>query len=261
MPELPDVEIFRRYLDRTSLRQKIRAVELDGARMRRGVAARTLRDALTGSAFRSTRRHGKYLFAALGSAGWLVLHFGMTGFLDYAKDGAEPPDHTRLLVRFANGARLAGVWQRLLGRIALTDDPDRFIRDQDLGPDALGLGKRTFLDRLGARGGSIKGALMDQSFIAGLGNVYSDEMLFQARIHPRAPVRKLGEDGARALHGAMGHVLKMAIAKKADPARLPDTWLLPHREEGAKCPRCGGKIARIAVAGRHAFLCPRCQKA
>ncbi len=261
MPELPDVETFRRYLGRTARNKKIAAVEIDGARMRHGIAAGTIRDAMTGREFGRTRRHGKYLFAELGADSWLVLHFGMTGYLDYAKDGAAPPDHTRLLVRFANGARLAGVWQRLLGRIALTDDPDDFIEDEKLGPDALSLGRKDFTDMLAGRGGTIKGALMDQSFVAGLGNVYSDEMLYQARLHPRTPAKKLGADGAAALHRAMGHVLKTAIARKADPARLPDRWLLPHRAAGAKCPRCGGKIARIAISGRHAFVCPHCQKA
>ncbi len=260
MPELPDVEIFRRYLARTSLGQKIDSVDLDASRMVKGIAAGTLRRRLDGRTFRSTRRHGKYLFAGLGDRRWLLLHFGMTGFLDYAKDGAPPPDHARLVIRFANGARLAGVWQRLLGRIGMVDDPDAFIRDNKLGPDALGLTRKAFADLLDGRGGSIKSALMDQSFVAGIGNVYSDEMLFQAKIHPRAKAGGLVASQVSALHRAMGHVLKTAIARKADPERLPASWLLPHRQAGARCPRCGGKIARIAIAGRHAFLCPRCQK-
>jgi formamidopyrimidine-DNA glycosylase len=105
----------------------------------------------------------------------------------------------------------------------------------------------------------IKGALMDQKFLAGIGNVYADEILFQARLHPRTAVGDLsGEDLGR-LFGVLETVLGTAIAARADPAQLPEGYLTPRRGKAGKCPRCGGALEKIAVAGRRGYVCPQCQ--
>lgn len=262
MPELPDVETFKRYLDATSLHQSIVAVDLDATRMLEGARSEEIRDALVGRAFEETARVGKFLFARLAPSSWLVLHFGMTGLLTYFKGEGAAPSHTRLLVRFDNGYNLAGVWRRRLGRIDLADDVAAFAAANDLGPDALAddLDRDRLEAMLRGRRGGLKSALMDQSFVAGIGNVYSDEILFHAGIMPDTAAADLGPEQHAALHRALREVLTTAIDRGADPERLPADWLLPHRQAGGRCPRCGHDLDHRTVAGRTAWYCPSCQR-
>jgi formamidopyrimidine-DNA glycosylase len=102
-------------------------------------------------------------------------------------------------------------------------------------------------------------ALMDQRFLAGIGNIYSDERLFQSGIRPDVKVSDLPDARMNALYLAMRRVLRIAIAGQADPNRLPESWLLPHRYKGGKCPRCGGALEERRSSGRTAYFCPRCQ--
>lgn len=261
MPELPDVETWKRYVESNALHQEISGVRIDASRMLQDVSKAELRRSLEGDRFSSARRHGKYLFVGTERNGWLVLHFGMTGFLSYGS-GTEPdPYPPSLVIRFANECRLAGMWPRRLGRISLTSDPAAFVEAKGLGPDALvsGRGADAFVALFRGRGGSLKSALMDQKFLAGLGNVYTDEVLFQARLHPRARLSDLGEADLKRLYNSMRHVLDTAIEREADPERLPGTWLLPHRNRDAGCPRCGGALQRIKIGGRTTYACPACQ--
>lgn len=236
-------------------------MDVDSSRMLKNVSAASLAGRLKERRLESTRRHGKYLFAEISGDNWLVLHFGMTGYLDYRKEEESVPEHSHLVFHFDNGYRLAGIWQRLLGRIGLANSPTDFIDREGLGPDAMEpeIGLSDFKQLFRGRRGSVKSALMDQSFIAGIGNIYSDEILFHAHLHPRAVARDLEDGELAALHEKMLHVLRIAIERQADPGRLPDSWLLPHREEGEKCPGCGGNIVSQHISGRTAYFCPRCQ--
>lgn len=262
MPELPDVETMRRYVDATSLHKKIVGVEVNAPRMLKGVSAGRFAANLENQRFESTERHGKFLFVELGADSWLVLHFGMTGHLEYRKNARKATPPVRLLVRFSNGYELAGIWQRRLGRIGLTESPAALARDQGLGPDAYEpeLALEDFRRMVRGRRGSVRSALMDQGFMAGIGNIYSDEILFQAQIHPRAEARRMNGEALAQLHRVMRHVLRVAIERQADPERLPSSWLLPHRREGEHCPRCGATLRRIDFSGRTSFLCPACQR-
>lgn len=262
MPELPDVEVFRRYVDATSLHQGITAVDLDAARMLEGARAEEILAVLTGGRFEATTRRGKFLFVRLADGPWLVLHFGMTGFLTYYKADGAAPAHTRLLVQFDTGYRLAGVWRRRLGRIDLAQAPDIFAIDHDLGPDALaaGLNRDELAALLADRRGGLKSALMDQSLLAGIGNVYADEILFHAGLAPHRRAAALEDDELDALHSSLRRVPAEAIDAGAEPGRLPSSWLLPHREAGAHCPACGGELVRDRVAGRTTWWCPHCQR-
>src|SRR5215211_4768090 len=139
MPELPDVEVFRRYISSTSLRQKIESVEVKSDKILGGVSARQLQSALKGRTFESTRRHGKNLFVGLDGGGWLLMHFGMTGDLEYFEDLDQDPPHDRFLISFDNGYHLAFDDQRMFGRVDLVEDPESFVREKKLGPDLLEL--------------------------------------------------------------------------------------------------------------------------
>lgn len=258
MPELPDVEIFRRYVDSTALHQKIERMEVK----RQQILATTpqkLGANITGHAFESTRRHGKYLLIRVGNV-WLTLHFGMTGKLHYFKSMQQEPDHDRLLFHFANGYHLAYDCQCLFGEVDVIDDLQQLIQSKELGPDALALSFEDFQSRLDGRRSAIKTALMNQQILAGIGNVYSDEILFQARLHPKTTVNNLNTDWLRNVFDFMQTVLNTAIDSQADPAQFPDSYLIPKREPGASCPGCDGSVQQIEFSGRNAYYCPSCQR-
>lgn len=263
MPELPDVENFSRFLKRHGMHKRIDAVSVSAPRILKGVSAASLRRALKGRSLKSARRHGKHLLAALDDGHWLAFHFGMTGRFVHFRDGEEDPEHDRLRLDFAGGEHLAFVNQRLLGRVEWVADADRFIRDRKLGPDALALDAAAFRDRLRSKRGAVKATLMDQSLLAGIGNVYSDEILYQARLHPKTPIADLDDRTIDRLHRVMRRVLRTAVDKGAGAEdverRVPRTWLLPHRRAGERCPRCGGRIAALKLQSRHAYFCPGCQ--
>lgn len=259
MPELPDVQVHKEYVDATSLHQPISGVHFDAADLRETVDPSALERRLRGRSFRSTRRHGKHLFLRVDDVGWLRLHFGMTGDLAYFRDDA-PPEHTKLLLDFRDDCHLAYISVRKFGEIGWVDDVDAFLREKGLGPDAMELEPEEFRDRISGRRGSIKGALMNQQVLAGLGNEYTDETLFRAGLHPGTPVAALDEADLARLYRAMREVIEKAVAARVDPERMPDSFLLPRREERAPCPRCGRPLEKTRVVGRPTYLCPHDQR-
>ena len=264
MPELPDVEVYRRTVRDRTLRRRVAAVSVESPGILEDVSASTLRRHLKGAALVDTRRHGKHLFVAVARDGgephrWLRLHFGMTGepvVWDGAWAGGDEPPQTRLRLDFEDGRHLAIRNVRKLGRIGLVEDPDAWIAAKGLGPDPWrGFGEADLEARLRGRSGALKGALMDQAVVAGLGNVYVDEILFDARLDPASATDALEPGHLRRLHASLHRVLELAVEKDAQPDAVPRTWLLPHREEGAACPRCGGRIEKTTMAGRSTYRC------
>ncbi len=205
-------------------------------------------------------RHGKYLFGGLdGDGSCLALHFGMTGRLQYLKQSESAPDAVQCLIEFDNGARLAYIATRKLGKISLCDTPESLIQDQKLGPDALDISAKDFVQLASGRRGAVKSWLMNQQIMAGIGNVYSDEILFQTGLHPRRSMEDMTEDDLKRLHAALRKVLEAAIDAQADPQQMPDDFLLPQRREGGHCPSCKGEPETLRVGGRTAWYCPDCQ--
>ena len=260
MPELPDVETFKRYLDATSLYQRIADVEMRSAYVLKGISGKELARRLKGRRFESTRRHGKHLFARTDGGTWLRLHFGMTGSLRYFKGEEKAPPHTRVLFVFAKDYRLAFDDQRKFGQVGLLEDVDEFLRKRALGPDALDIDVAEFKAKLARHRGAVKSILMNQRLIAGIGNIYADEILFHARIHPATQIARLCDKDRRHLFRAMRHVLEKAVHYQADADRMPKTWLLSHRGKGGKCPRCGRGLKSSRIGGRTAWFCPHCQR-
>lgn len=259
MPELPDVEAFRRYLLQTCEGRTVSRVQVFDETLLRGVTRQHLGRVLTRHRVVGARRHGKHLFVEMAGTQWLVLHFGMTGHLEHGSAHAPVPEHTRLVLLFTDGTRLCHVDVRRLGFATLTADPEKYVDAVDLGPDALELSEADLRHRLQSRRGGVKAALMDQSLVAGIGNIYADEILFQARVDPQAGAADLDRPAYRRLHRQMERVLHLAADRDADPRRLPRTWLLPHREDGAPCPRGNGTIRKYRSGGRGGYFCPACQ--
>ncbi|MCF8104225.1 MAG: hypothetical protein K9K64_01970 [Desulfohalobiaceae bacterium] len=262
MPELPDVEVYRRRFEQTSLGYEIQAVEIGEERIIKGIAADDFRSRLIGREFAGVSRHGKYCFAKVDQqTGWLMMHFGMTGYLTHIRSQQEKPKDWVVCFTFDSGSALVYASTRKLGHLSHVSDPGDFIADQKLGPDPMdrSFSRETFLGLVTGRKGRLKTALMDQSLLASIGNVYSDEILFQAGFHPGVKISDLGREQLIAIYEVMGRVLESAIEHGADPDRLPADFLIPHRSENDHCPVCGGPVKRVSLSGRSAYFCPSCQ--
>jgi formamidopyrimidine-DNA glycosylase len=260
MPELPEVETFKRYLDSTSLHQRITNVDVRDVYVLKRVSARELARRLKGRRFENSHRHGKHLFVRAGDELWLRLHFGMTGSLQYLKRDEGTPKTARVLFSFANNRRLAFDDQRKFGEIELVTDLDEFLQTRRLGPDALEISFPEFKAIVGNHRGAVKAILLNQQLIAGIGNLYADEILFRARMHPATEAGRLSDKDLRQLFRATRYVLEKAIALKTDFNRLPKSWLLTHREKRGRCPRCGRALKSATIGGRTSWFCPYCQK-
>ena len=260
MPELPEVETFRRYLDRTSSHQRIANVEVPDSYVLKRFSARELSRRLKGRRFEHSRRHGKHLFVRAGDKLWLRLHFGMTGSLEYVKHDEITPKTARVIFRFANSCRLAFDDQRKFGEVELIKDIDEFLRTRGVGPDALEMSFSQFKTTLGKHRGAVKAILLNQQLIAGIGNLYADEVLFRTRKHPATEAARLRDRDLTRLFRATRYVLEKAIALKTDFNRLPKSWLLTHREKRGRCPRCGRALQSATIGGRTSWFCPHCQK-
>lgn len=261
MPELPDVEVFRRYLEGRGVGREIETVHVRDERLLEGVSASTLRRHLKGNALGRTRRHGKLLFVDLeGADRVLLLHFGMTGSLSHYEEEDEP-EHTAILLDFEDGSHLAYRNQRTFGKVSLVEDVDEYLDEEGLGPDPLAddFDLRDFRERLEGRKGSIKSTLMNQKVLAGMGNIYTDEVLFHAGVHPEAETQKLSSDTVGDVWRALKRVVERAIEAGVDVEEMPGTWLIGHREEGSECPRCDGTVKKEKIGGRSTYYCSSCQ--
>jgi formamidopyrimidine-DNA glycosylase len=255
MPELPEVELYCRYFARHALHQRVALVRVLDERIL-GVRKQTLTRAIVGHEFASVRRHGKHLFAGTGSS-WLHIHFGMSGDLVWYRNDAEQPRFARVVIDFEGGGRLAYDDMRLFGVVDVTPDPDTFITEHSLGPDPLDPAFRlpVFRSIVAKRRGAVKSLLLSQDIIAGMGNLYVDETLYRASIHPRRPVDKLSAAEVQAIFTSMRAILKEAIAFKSRGGDYPGRYLVQHREEGDRCPFCGGTVQRTVVFGRTTYFC------
>ena len=268
MPELPEVEIYARYFARHALNQKIARVDVRDERILGEIRADAFVRKLKGRVFTSVRRHGKHLFAETSAKDtWLHLHFGMSGDLAYYREPEKEPRFARIVFDFlrekgTSGAHLAFEDMRLFGVADLVSSPDAFIADRGLGPDPLDASFTfaRFAALLERRRGAIKSLLMSQEIIAGLGNLWVDETLHVASIHPRRSIDRLTKDDQRAIFNAMRRLLRDVIARHERGVDLPSTWLYHNRETDTRCPRCGGSIRRTVVFGRTTYFCAKHQR-
>lgn len=260
LPELPDVESFKQYFDKSSLHKKIKTVVVKSKEILGKVSTQEFQDKLRRKKFQSTQRFGKYLFTKTDSNFFVVIHFGMTGNLKYFENLEDEPAHSRILIEFRNGAYLSYDCQRKLGEVDLTETIEEYIEEKNLGPDVLDLDFKKFKKILEKRRGTAKYTLMNQHIMAGIGNIYSDEILFQSEINPKTKIFKLDEQNLNKLFKKMQKVLKTAIDLNANPKIFPKNYLIPNRMKGGKCPKGDVKLERIKVSGRTTYFCPKHQK-
>ena len=257
MPELPEVEINRRYFDQHALGQRIVGVRVKDLRILGESREPALRRTMTGRRFVSTRRHGKHLFAEIEDRGWLRIHFGMTGDLFYYHGVKSPSRHPRVIIDFEQKAHLSYDDPRLFGVVELAASPESYIETRRLGPDPLdkAFDARSFSALFENRKGAVKALLMTQEIIAGLGNLYVDEMLFQTSVHPRKTASAITRPKRKAMYKSMRTILCDVIDQKLQGKSYPKRYLIPYRQGGERCPRCGGTIQRTVVFGRTTYFC------
>ncbi|MFJ7999716.1 Fpg/Nei family DNA glycosylase [Streptomyces sp. NPDC096310] len=257
MPELPDVETFRTVLDSCAGGRTVQRVEVRDTGVLHGVSAARFRRELEGCRFAESERHGKWLLARTDGP-TLLLHFGMTGQLVCCRPDENLHPHDRVTftvgddrqLRYRDQRKLKGLW------LAGGEDVERLLGSQ--GPDAADIGRNDFDLLLTQRGGGVKSALIDQSNLAGLGNLLADEILWRARVDPAREAGRLTKEERGRLYTDMRRTVRSAVRAGRVPPRK--TWLTGHRDDtDATCPRCGEKLRRGRVSGRSTVWCPHCQ--
>ncbi|MGA2325878.1 MAG: bifunctional DNA-formamidopyrimidine glycosylase/DNA-(apurinic or apyrimidinic site) lyase [Bryobacteraceae bacterium] len=263
MPELPEVEtVLRTLAPRLAGRRVIDARFYSRLVLRGNPETAAAR--LRGRVIRGLERRGKFLVLDLGEGATLTIHLGMTGRLLWQ---GTPGPYTRAVLILDRG-RLVYDDVRQFGRIELARAlPGRVAR---LGPDALAIPEPEFAARLRARRGRIKPLLLNQAFVSGLGNIYTDEALYRARIHPRAIASRLSRERVRRLYQAIREVLGAAISSGGssvsdyvDGEGRAGFFQFQHQvygRTGEPCPACGTPIRRIVIAQRGTHYCPKCQR-
>jgi formamidopyrimidine-DNA glycosylase len=258
MPELPENEAQRLTLERNCLNRTIEAAELGDNITHIDLPGDNELGRLKGRQFTDTRRHGKNIFLGSKSGPWITVHLGMSGWLIPYDDPEPEPDHTKFRIVFEGDRRLAFRCPRKLGHMKIVEDPDEYIAAQKLGPDALAIDRDVFTDFIGGSKATIKSALMDQNRIAGIGNLWSDEILFQTGLDPASRGSDLDDETLDTLFDTVRAALSKGVDVEADYSRLPNEWLIPNRKGGEPCPRagCGGALTHRKVGGRTAYYCP-----
>lgn len=256
MPELPDVEGFRRVLAEHA-GERIESVSVRDAGALRGVGPRRLRAALRGRRLGEPRRRGKWVLAPAGGP-VLLMHFGMTGSLSWHRADEPPHRHDRIVFRLPDGELRYRDMRKLQG-VRLAADGEQARRQlPELGPDALGLSRDGLAGALSGRRARLKTVLTDQSALAGLGNLLADEICWRARVDPLRTAADLDAAELTALHRAMRDVLRASVEAERVPPR--GTWLTGARDDPeAACPRCGTPLRDRRLSGRRTVWCPRCQ--
>ena len=263
MPELPEVETVVRSIGRLKGRRIVTA-EFRNLRVLRGGDPDDMAARLQSRRIAGIKRYGKYILISLGNGAYLVVHLGMTGRLLL---GGAPGKHTHVILTLDRGALLFDD-SRQFGRFQLSAAfPERIAK---LGPEPLEVPFEDFTAALKRRKMRIKSLLLNQDFLRGVGNIYADESLFRAGIHPLAIASRVRRDRARRLYDSLIAVLQEAIA--AGGSSVSDyvdaegregffqLSLRVYQRTGQPCVSCGTPIRRVLVTQRSSHFCPKCQK-
>ena len=274
MPEMPEVETVRRRLAPVLEGATIERAEIVDPRLTRPVAPAFIADRLVGETVATVDRRGKYLLWRLASGRTLVVHLRMTGSFRHAPTGELPDDaHRRATLGLDTGAEVGYRDVRRFGTWELLDEGHlRPYLSARLGPEPLAPSfSAARLARLTeGRRAPVKAFLLDQRRLAGIGNIYADEALWRARIHPLRPTGELDADEIARLHRAVraalrrgvelqGSTLRDYVTPDGDGGGMQDEFHVYGRL-GEPCDRCGRPIERIVVGGRGTWFCPRCQR-
>jgi formamidopyrimidine-DNA glycosylase len=266
MPELPEMETYRTLLDSRIVGRPIVATEVTREKTINAPLSRW-EQVLVGSSVRAIERRGKHLLFHLPEERLLLLHLMLGGWMFYGTP-ADKPDRT-VQVKLSFGAEELYFIGLRLGYLHLLSCEQAEAKLAGLGPNPLELTETEFTQRLGERRGSLKAIFLDQGFLAGIGNCYTDELCYDAQIRPDRKVAELQEDEPGRLYRSMQAILRQAIAHGGymeHPLYTGDRLTGGFNERcviydrgGERCSRCGGTIVQSQLAGRKLFYCPGCQ--
>jgi formamidopyrimidine-DNA glycosylase len=282
MPELPEVETVARGLQKTVVGRRILSVALDKTDFIDDPPA--LEANLPGRKIESVKRYGKFMLLQLSSrdaeshgvsngnaSGSLLVHLGMTGNLAPAPAAQPCAKHTHIRLLLDDGRELRYTDARRFGRVAFLADAQLGGELQRFGADPLQVSAEEFARRIRSRRARIKALLLDQSVLRGVGNIYADESLWRAKIHPAKLGARMTPSEAERLRRELQEILQKAIVLRGssisdfvDAEGQPGEYQRHHRaygREGKNCYRCGTAIRRVIVAGRSSYFCPKCQRA
>ena len=274
MPELPEVETVRAGLEPVLVGRVFERVSIDDARLVRPFEPREVAAELEGERVAAVERRGKYVVVRFDSGRVLLIHLRMTGSLRHARAGTPADDpYTRAVVRLDDGSDVMYSDVRRFGTWLLLEpgELDPYLAHRiGVEPLARAFTSRRLAERLAGRRAPVKAALLDQRSLAGMGNIYADEALWRARIHPLTPAGSLGADEVKRLHGAIREALRGGIARQGATLRdyvSPDGVRGSMQHEfrvygraGEPCFRCGSPVEKTRVAGRGTWYCPGCQR-
>jgi formamidopyrimidine-DNA glycosylase len=275
MPELPEVETYVRELEPEIKGRQITAAHIYWERTIAAPAPDKFAQTITGQRFQRFGRRGKYMLLELDGGDTLIVHLRMTGHLYVEPGDTRPTKHTHVVLDLDDGRTLHYVDSRKFGRMWLASDPDLVLHK--LGPEPLEdqFTPAVLARSLAGRQAPIKALLLDQQIVAGLGNIYADEALFHAGIHPTRPGGSLTLDEIERLHAAIADVLARGIDRQGSSLGLNrvQNYVRPggesggfqeefqvFRRTGQPCPHCGQPIERIVVSQRSTHFCPQCQE-
>ena len=269
MPELPEVETIVNSLRPHVVGRKIIGIIIRDNRPIQKIAVDRFCERLTGLRIKGLERRGKYLVFSLSRGLYMVVHLRMTGALLW--NPAEPERFTRLEFVLDDRSRLVYTDVRRFGTFNLVHDPGKVVGGLGIEPLSEEFTPAALTSYLKTRQTPVKTALLNQERIAGIGNMYADEALFAAGIHPLRPSCSLKPKEVAALHGAIRAVLKKAVKNQGasirnyrrpdgKAGRAHEEFAVAHRG-GCNCPSCSTPISRIVVGQRGTYLCPRCQPA
>jgi len=274
MPEMPEVETICRYLRDHVVCKTIADVDIRLPRLVKWPSPEDFSSIMVGRTFESMERRAKYLLFHLTGEWVLVIHLRMTGRLFYRDVDHASSDSARVVIAFDSGDAMEYSDSRTLGTLYLLKETElsRIYGLSSLGPEPLSEGFTTkyLLEGLAKRKGKIKSVLLDQAFIGGLGNIYVDESLARARVHPERRGNSLSEFEIEQLHEAINYVIEKSICENGTTFRDYrdgagnkggfQNELCVYGRKGLPCPICGTPIAKTEVGGRGTHFCPRCQQ-
>ncbi len=267
MPELAEVETIRRQLEKEVKGKKIRDVVIKDKRIIKGISAGEFAARIKGKTLKEFLRRGKVLIVKLEDELFLIVHLRISGWILVSR-GEEK--FSRVILDLSDGRKIHFCDQRVLGELKLIDDWQKLPIIKTMGPDPLSISKREFIQMFSGKKTKIKPLLMDQSFLAGVGNVYAQESLFCAGIHPERNTDTLTPEELARLYTCLKDILKEAIRRQGssvDTYRQIDgregnyvPLLKVYQREGTPCVRCKTLIVRKTIGGRGTYFCPGCQK-
>jgi len=261
MPELPEVESQLAYLRGTALGRTICKVSVFESRIIKNPSVASFRRGLTGRRLLSASRRGKYLIVQMDRGRILVLHFGMGGDLQYYQDPRQRPRFARIEFVLDNGYRLAFTCPRNICRVMSVKSASDVPGLRDTGPEPLCKAFTLSVFKRVIQSGStraIKAFIMDQSRIAGIGNIYADQILFEARVRPIKKTSSLDDQEISRVYRSIRRVLKKALPTASDE-ELPEHYIYSRDFRGLGCITCGSTFKKTRVGGRTTRYCGVCQ--